>query len=218
MRIAVLGTGVVGRTIATKLVQLGHDVTVGSRSQLNPAADAWKFPGGRSAAFDTFAGAAAAGDLIFNCTNGAATLTALDMAGPRNFDGKVLVDVANPLDFSTGSLRLIYCNGDSLGERIQAALPDTKVVKALNTVTAPVMVDAGRVPGDHVLPICGNDEEAKQAVRDLVACFGWDQRRIVDLGDITAARAQEAHLFMWLALADALDTYEFNFGLAVRSK
>lgn len=217
MRIAVLGTGVVGRTIATKLVELGHDVTVGSRSQLNPAADAWAFPNGRSASFATFAGAAARGELIFNCTNGEATLNALEMAGPRNFDGKILIDVANPLDFSTGSLRLIYCNGDSLGERIQALLPDTKVVKALNTVTAPLMVDAARVPGDHVLPICGNDEDAKQAVRAVLADFGWDAGRIVDLGDITAARAQEAHLFMWLALADALDTYEFNFGLAVRS-
>lgn len=214
MKIGVLGTGTVGKTIAAKLVELGHNVTMGSRSADGEALLEWVQGTGGEAKGGTFADAASSAELVFNCTAGVASLAALDAAGAENLAGKVLVDVANPLDFSHGMPpTLSVCNDDSLGERIQAAFPETKVVKALNTVNARVMVDPGRVPGDHHLFLCGNDEAAKSEVAALLEGFGWPSGSIIDLGDISAARGMEMYLPLWLRLMGALGTPDFNIGV-----
>lgn len=197
MKIGVLGTGRVGKTIASKLRELGHDVQIGSRSAGEDAVP--------------FAEAAAHGELVFNCTPGTVSLEALGSAGEENINGKVLVDVANPLDFSKGRPpTLSVCNDDSLGEQIQRAFPDAKVVKALNTVNASIMVDPASVPGEHDIFMCGNDEGAKGEVEELLQAFGWPADRIHDLGDITAARAQEMYLPLWLRLMGVADGPNFN--------
>ena len=201
MKIAVLGTGSVGRTIGTKLVELGHEVTMGSRSATNEHAAEWVGSAGSGASQGTFADAAASGELVFNCTAGTVSLEVLRAAGEEHISGKVLVDVSNPLDFSQGMPpTLSVCNDDSVGEQIQRAFPEARVVKALNTVNAGVMVDPASVPGEHDIFTCGNDPGAKAQVSELLQSFGWPAERIVDLGDITAARAQEMYLPLWLRL------------------
>jgi predicted dinucleotide-binding enzyme len=216
MRIAVLGTGMVGQALGTKLVGLGHEVMMGSRDAGNERAVAWTREAGEGAGEGAFADAAAFGELILNCTAGTASLEALGAAGERNLSGKVLVDVANPLDFSGGMPpTLAICNDDSLGERIQATFPEARVVKALNTVNCQVMVDPGRVPGDHVTFVSGDDEDAKREVAELLQSFGWPRERIVDLGGIRAARGVEMYLPLWLSLYGRLETGDFNVGLRV---
>ena len=195
MRIGVLGTGVVGRTIAGKLRQLGHDVLVGSRSSGDDAVP--------------FADAAAHGELVFNCTNGAASLEALQAAGAENLTGKVLVDVSNPLSGSQDA-PLFVTNDDSLGEQIQRAFPETKVVKSLHTVNAAVMVDPTRVPGEHDIFVCGNDAGAKAQVSELLQSFGWSAEHILDLGDISSARGTEMYIALWLRLWQTAGTADFN--------
>lgn len=215
MRIGVLGTGSVGRMISTKLLELGHEVTMGSRSADSEALAEWLSDAGEDARGGAFAEAAAAGELVFNCTAGTASVAALEAAGAENLAAKVLVDVANPLDFSGGfPPTLSVCNDDSLGERIQAAFPEARVVKALNTVNAAVMVDPGRVPGDHAVFVCGDDEAAKDQVGGLLEEFGWPSGSIVDLGDLTAARGAEMYLPLWLRLMKTLGSAEFNISIA----
>ena len=146
MRIGVLGTGTVGQTLGTKLVSLGNEVKLGSRSASNDKVAGWVKTTGRGASHGTFADAASFGEMLFNCTSGMASLDALRQAGAKNLDGKVLVDVANPLDFSKGMPpTLAVCNTDSLGEQIQRAFPEARVVKSLNTMSARVMVDPKKV-------------------------------------------------------------------------
>ncbi|MFO7181218.1 MAG: NAD(P)-binding domain-containing protein [Pseudomonadota bacterium] len=210
MRIGVLGTGVVGQTIATKLVSLGHDVKMGSRTAGNEKARAWVARAGSRASEGTFADAAAFGELVFNCTRGESSLVALDAAGADNLRGKILVDVANPLDFSKGfPPTLSVANDDSLGERIQRAFPETRVVKTLNTVHCEVMVNPARIPGDHTIFVSGNDPSAKAEVRELlVSGFGW--KDVIDLGDIGTARGTEAYLLLWVRLYGVLKSADFN--------
>jgi predicted dinucleotide-binding enzyme len=216
MKIAVLGTGGVGRTIATKLVELGHRVAMGSRSAESESLREWLDEAGEGAGGGTFADAAAGAEVVFNCTAGEASLDALAAAGADNLADKVLVDVANPLDFSQGMPpTLTVCNDDSLGEQIQAAFPEARVVKALNTVNADVMTDPGRLPEAHNVFVCGNDEEAKATVRELLQSFGWLPEAIVDLGEIGAARGTEMYLPLWLRLMGALGTAEFNIQIRV---
>ena len=194
MKVGVLGTGSVGKTIGTKLVGLGHEVSMGSRSATNENAADWVGAAGAGASQGTFADAAAFGELVFNCTAGTVSLEALGAAGEGNLSGKVLVDVSNPLDFSKGMPpTLSVCNDDSVGEQIQRAFSEARVVKTLNTVNAGVMVDPASVPGEHDIFICGNDDGAKAQVSELLQSFGWPAERIVDLGDITAARGPEMY-------------------------
>ena len=211
MRIGVLGTGMVGKTIGSKLVELGHEVTMGSRTADNPDATEWAEAAGANAAHGTFADAAAAGELVFNCTGGTVSLDALGAARKENLAGKVLVDVSNALDFSQGRPPILgVCNTDSVGEQIQRAFPEARVVKALNTVNAAVMVDPATVPGEHDIFVCGNDEDAKTQVRGLLESFGWPGEHILDLGDISAARGTEMYLPLWLRLIGAVGGPRFN--------
>lgn len=213
MKIAVLGTGMVGETIASKLVALGHEVKMGSRSANNEKAAAWVKKAGAKASQGTFADAATFGELLFNCTLGTASLEALEAAGKQNLKGKVLVDTSNPLDFSKGMPPSLFTpSNDSLGERIQRAFPELKVVKSLNTINANVMVEPSRVPGEHAVFVSGNDAEAKRQVKQLLTeGFGWKQ--VIDLGDITTSRGTESYLMLWLRLWGALGTPDFNISI-----
>jgi len=209
MRFGVLGTGTVGSAVATRLVSLGHEVRMGAREAANPKARDWAAAQGARASAGTFAEAAAFGEVVFNCTMGTASLDALQAAGAQNLGEKVLVDVANPLDFSGGTPTLsTAAAGDSLAERIQKAFPGARVVKALNTVTAAVMGHPEKVPGDSDLFIAGNDADAKRRVTALLEEFGW--KSVLDLGDVTAARGMEAYLLLWLRLAGTLKTPNLN--------
>lgn len=200
----------VGRAIATKLVELGHDVLMGSRSAGNESATAWAAAAGPRASEGTFADAAAHGELLFNCTAGATSLEAIGAARRDDLAGKVLVDVSNPLDFSLGAPRLFTAGSSSLAELIQEAFPVARVVKSLNTVNCEVMVDPGKVPGEHDVFVCGNDDAAKAAVVELLRGFGWPADHVLDLGDLTAARATEAYLLLWIRLSAALQTRHLN--------
>jgi 8-hydroxy-5-deazaflavin:NADPH oxidoreductase len=213
MDIGMLGTGMVGRTLGSALVRAGHVVVMGSRRPDHEAAVEWRRAAGPGAAQGTFAEAARHGEVVFNCTAGATSLDALALAGADALAGKILVDVANPLDFSRGMPpTLTVCNTDSLGEQIQRAYPETRVVKALNTMNCLVMVDPRRVPGSHNLFVCGDDAVAKARVMDLLATtLGWSREAIMDLGDITAARGLEMLLPAWVRLMGALGTADFNF-------
>jgi predicted dinucleotide-binding enzyme len=216
MQIAVLGTGTVGQTLATKLVSLGHEVRMGSREAGNEKAVAWAQEAGAGASEGSFADAAAFGELIVNATAGAASLDALWAAGAANLNGKVLLDVANPLDFSGGFPPVLsVCNTDSLGERIQNDFPEVRVVKALNTVNSDVMVDPGVVPGSHTLFMCGDDGAAKREVVGLLQSFGWPAEDVLDLGGIDAARGTEMYLALWLRLMGVAGTPHLNVKVVV---
>lgn len=213
MNIGVLGTGMVGNAIGTKLVQLGHAVKMGARSATNEKAAAWVQANGVGASQGTFANASAFGEIVFNCTSGGASLEVLRQAGADNLKGKVLIDIANPLDFSHGMPpSLTVCNTDSLGEQIQRAFPEVRVVKSLNTVNCNLMVNAALLPGEHIMFVSGNDADAKAQVTAILKdWFGW--KAVIDLGDITTARATEMMLPIWIGLMMKLGTPLFNFAI-----
>jgi 8-hydroxy-5-deazaflavin:NADPH oxidoreductase len=214
MRFGVLGTGVVGQSIAGRLVELGHETKMGSRQVGNEKAVAWAAEAGEGATEGSFADAAEFGEVVVNATSGGASLEALEAAGAENLAGKVLIDVANALDFSQGMPpRLSVANDDSLGEQIQRAFPEARVVKALNTVTASVMVRPGPLGESTNLFICGDDEGAKGRVAEVLQSFGWALERVTDIGDISAARGAEMYLPLWLRIYSTLDTAEFNIGI-----
>ena len=211
MRIGVLGTGPVGRTLASALLSGGHEVRLGSRIAGNEAAVAWAENIGGPASEGTFADAAGFGELVFNATAGAASLDALALAGAELLAGKVLVDVANPLDMSGATPpTLTVCNDDSLAEQIQRTFADVRVVKTLNTVNARVMVQPSLVEGTHTVFVAGDDAEAKAQVGELLQEFGWPASSIMDLGDITAARGMEMYMALWLRLWGATGTGVLN--------
>lgn len=223
MKIGIFGTGPVGQTLAAKLASLGHDVSIGTRDPAatlkrndndsfgNPPFRVWKEKHG-SIGFDGFAEAARHGELLINATNGNGALAAVEAAGDA-VDGKVLIDVSNPLDFSRGMPpSLSVCNTDSLGEQIQRAAPRARVVKTLNTVNAHLMVDPGQLAGgDHTMFVCGNDAAAKAEAKALLEGFGW--RDIVDLGDIANARGTEMYLPLWVRLWMATQSPMFSIKL-----
>jgi predicted dinucleotide-binding enzyme len=222
MKIAVLGTGSVGRTLAVALAGLGHDVAMGTRDP--QATFARSGPTGTGAPpfsewhaanqhipLETFADAAGAAELVVNATKGARTLAALGLAGSVHLSHKVLVDVSNALDFSQGMPPVLNpVNTDSLAERIQRSFPDARVVKTLNTMNAGLMVDPGKLAGgDHSVFLSGDDAEAKATVSGLLQELGHTD--IIDLGDITSARAAEMMMPAWLRLYGVLGTLDFNF-------
>ncbi|TNF23325.1 MAG: NADP oxidoreductase [Deltaproteobacteria bacterium] len=223
MKIAILGTGVVGKTLAGKLASLGHDVALGTR---DPDATLTRTAPGPFGDLPvaalvkdhptiqvlTFADAAAHGELAILATGGQVTLAAAAATGSA-LDGKILMDLSNPLDFSKGfPPTLSVCNDDSLGEQVQRALPAAKVVKTLNTVNVSVMIAPEALPGGaeaHTLFVCGDDPDAKARVTGLLReWFGW--RDVLDLGDITTARGTEMYLPLWLRMMGAVGKPAFN--------
>jgi predicted dinucleotide-binding enzyme len=223
MNVGILGSGIVGQTIGAKLAERGVDVVLGTRSPgqldlkrgMGATLAEWVAKVGVRGRLGSFADAAAHGEIIINATSGTGSLEALSLAGASNLDGKILIDIANPLDFSKGMPpSLTVCNTDSLGEQIQRAFPAARVVKTLNTTTASVMVDPVLVAaGDHDLFISGNDPDAKQRVTTLLReWFGW--KSVIDLGDISTARGTEMLLPIWVRLWGALGTPMFNFRIA----
>ncbi|MFE1882632.1 NADPH-dependent F420 reductase [Streptomyces diastatochromogenes] len=211
MRYAVLGTGEVGRTLAGRLVELGYDVTLGSRTKDNPVAVDWATAAGGRAHAGSFADAAAAADVVVNAVGGRVALDALRAAGAEHLDGKVVVDVCNPVAFDDGQLRLDPVESDSVAEQIQRAFPRARVVKTLNTVNCQVMVAPGRVPGEHNLFVSGDDAGAKRQVTELLGEFGWPAERVLDLGGVRSARAVEMLLPLWFTLFQKFGHADFNF-------
>ncbi len=222
MRIGVLGTGAVGRTLGAAIARHGDEVAIGTRDvntllarsepgQMGEPPFAQWHQDHTEVGLTTFADAAGRAELVILATAGTVAIDALSAAGNENLAGKVLIDVTNPLDFSQGFPPSLFVgNTDSLGERIQAAFPDVRVVKTLNTVTAALMVDPAAVDGgNHTMFLCGNDPDAKTEVARLLGSwFGW--RDVLDLGDIIGARAAEAYLTLWVRMMATLDTAMFN--------
>jgi predicted dinucleotide-binding enzyme len=214
LKIGVFGTGMVGEAIGSRLVGLGHEVKMGSRQAGNEKARAWVEAAGAGASEGSFADAAAFGELLFNCTAGMHSVAALESAGAEKLAGKVLVDVANALDTSGGMPPTLgVCNTDSLGEQIQRSFPETRVVKALNTINASVMVDPASIPGAHDVFVCGDDAASKREVGELLQSFGWPADRIRDLGGIGAARGPEMYVTLWVLLYGTLGTPNFNIAV-----
>ncbi len=221
MNIAVLGTGMVGQAIAGRLHELGHSVVVGTRDpgatlartepdgMGNPPFSAWH-AGHPGVALATFADAAAGAELVINASSGGAALDVLGLAGAENLAGKVLVDISNPLDFSNGFPPTLFVKDtDSLGEQIQRAFPEAKVVKALNTLNASLMVDPKSLGESSTVFVSGDDADAKAGVVSLLESFGHDD--VLDLGPLETARGTEMLLPIWLRLMGTLGTGAFNF-------
>jgi 8-hydroxy-5-deazaflavin:NADPH oxidoreductase len=221
MNIAVLGTGMVGRALAGRLDELGHSVVVGTRDPQatlartepdgmgNAPFAAWhgEHP---AVALATFADAARDADLVVNASSGAATLDVLGLAGAENLAGKPLLDIANPLDFSQGFPPSLFVKDtDSLGEQVQRAFPETKVVKTLNTLNATLMVEPKSLGASSTVFVSGDDEDAKATVTGLLQSFGHDD--VIDLGGLETARGTEMLLPIWLRLMGKLGTAQFNF-------
>jgi predicted dinucleotide-binding enzyme len=225
VKISVMGTGMVGRALAGRLAEVGHEVVVGTR---DPAATMARTgvdamgagPYAQWQAAHTAVGlvpaaeAGAGAELLVNATSGLASVEALRGAGLADRPGLVVMDVANALEFDGGAPRLAVAGTDSVGERIQRAFPDARVVKTLHTMNCEVMVHPDRVPGDHVVFVAGEDAAAKATVSGLLADLGWEPANVVDLGGIGTARSTEMVMPLWLTLMGVLGTSDFNFAIA----
>ena len=215
MQIGILGSGFVGQTIGSALINKGHIVMMGSRNAANENAIEWSKQSA-NASYGTFQNAMEFGEIIFICINGSFVKETLEALNKESVSGKTIIDVTNPLDFSKGmpaSLLPAYSNRWSLGEEIQQLLPEAFVVKALNTVTARLMVNAELInDGNHQMCICGNDTDAKNKVKHLLAeNFLWKPEFIVDMGGIESARLMEAVVPYWLGIMQVLGTPLFNY-------
>jgi len=220
MKIGIFGTGIVGQTLAGTLAAKGHDVMIGTRdpeatlqrsSTRGPAFRDWH-ASHQVVKLGTFAEAARFGEVILNATSGSGALPALEGAGADALGDKIMLDLSNPLDFSKGfPPTLTVSNTDSLAEVLQRAFPRVRLVKTLNSTTAALMVNPAAVGnGDHTMFVAGNDAEAKAKVKGwLTEWFGW--RDVIDLGDVTNARATEMLLPIWTRLYGALGSPMFNF-------
>ncbi|MFJ7998411.1 NADPH-dependent F420 reductase [Streptomyces sp. NPDC096310] len=225
MKIAVIGTGMVGRAFATRLTGLGHDVVLGTRDPqatlartepddkgTPPLAD-W-FVDNPEARLVTMAEAGVHGEVVINATAGANAIAALELVGAENLAGKPLLDLSLPLDLSAGwPPRLSVVNDDSLGEQIQRAFAHARVVKTLDTVQYEVMLDPTRLPGRHNMFVSGDDADAKKAVTELLGEFGWPADVVIDLGDITTARATEMYSRLLFTLSVHFGDFDTNIAL-----
>ena len=230
MKIGILGTGVVGQNIAEKLSQLGHEVMMGTRDKQVTLAKSGKDNFGRPPVSEwlknnskvqlgTFTEAAEFGELLVNATNGFGTMPALEAAGNNNLSGKIIIDISNPLDFSKGMPPTLFIsNTDSLAEQIQRTYPDTKVVKSLNTMNAYIMTNPKLLPESTNVFMNGNNSNAKAEVKKLLNSFGWNEKDIIDMGDISTARGTEQILPIWVRLWGTLQTPMFNFKIVVEKK
>jgi 8-hydroxy-5-deazaflavin:NADPH oxidoreductase len=221
MQIGMLGTGVVGRTLAEGFAFTGHDVMIGTRDvealmarsepddRGTPSFTTWH-EDHEAIQVGTFARTGEHAQLLVNATAGNGSVDALSAAGAGDVDGRIVIDASNPLDFSAGFPPSLFVgNTDSLAEQIQRAFPATRVVKAFNTMTAALMTaPTALADGDHTIPICGNDDDAKHDVTVLLRAFGWND--VFDIGDLTGARAMEAYVTLWVRMYSALGTPMVN--------
>ena len=207
MKVGILGSGVVGQALGSGFASRGYSVKVSSRTPYSQKLKEWVRKNGKNASTGTFAEAAAFGDLLVLATPGTAAEVAIDLAGRNNFDGKVLIDVTNALDFRGGSAGLFVGTTDSLGERIQNKLPKAKVVKCFNTVGNTQMVDPKHK--DAEMLICGNDDAAKKEVSRIVTEFGW--KGVIDVGGIDGARWLEALVPLWVRVGTKLNVWDHVF-------
>jgi 8-hydroxy-5-deazaflavin:NADPH oxidoreductase len=213
MRVGVLGSGMVGEAIGGRLLELGHEVRMGSRSADGPALQ-WAQAAGDGASAGDFQDTASFAEVLVNATAGGVSLEALRQAGSANLDGKVLIDIANPLSSEhRGPVTLTVANTDSLAEQIQREFPSALVVKTLNTMNCGVMVRPETVSSDHVVFLSGNDRQAKRITSELLSSLGWPAQNIVDLGGIETARGTEAFLLLWLPLWQTIGTGQFNIAI-----
>ena len=213
-QVGVLGSGEVGRRLAAGFGSRGHDVMIGSRDPDKPELREWLSSDGAGVKAGTFQEAAAHGELLVLAVLGNAAQQAIADAGAENFSGKVVIDAMNPLDFSGGFPPKLSISGeDSLGERVQRALPDAKVVKAFNTIGNPYFVDPRFSEGQPTMLIAGDDEGAKRTVGDLLAGFGWSD--VVDLGGIEGARELEAICIAWVKIGGRRGSWDHGFKLLV---
>jgi 8-hydroxy-5-deazaflavin:NADPH oxidoreductase len=213
-KIGILGTGMVGNTMGTRLIEMGYEVKMGSRSANNKVAADWVSGKGSKASAGTFAEAAAFGEVVFICLKGDAVIPVIKSIDPALFNGKIVIDISNPLDFSKGmppSLLSGLENTNSLGEEVQKTLPGAKVVKTLNIVNTQIMVTPDKLKPQASMFVAGNDEEARKVVTELLKAFGWQD--IHDLGDITAARAMEMMLPIWVRILVTTNNPHFGFRL-----
>jgi len=213
-RVGVLGTGAVGRRLAAGFRDRGHRVTIGSRDPENEELRGWRSADGAGIAAGTFAEAAAGGELVVLAVLGDAAEQVIADAGRASFAGKVVIDAMNPLDFSGGFPPKLSISGeDSLGERVQRALPDARVVKAFNIIGNPYFVDPLFEEGRPTMLIAGNDDDAKRTVTDLLADFGWSD--IVDIGGIDGSRELEAMCIAWVKIGGVRGAWDHGFKLLV---
>lgn len=218
MKYGVLGTGDVAQTIASKLVELGHEVMMGSRTANNEKAVAWAAANGDKASCGTFADAAAFGERVFNCVQGIHAIEALEAAGKDNLKGKILIDQSNPYVYKDGhiSLKAEYTKNTCLGEEVQKLLPDTKVVKTLNYLGSVMMTNPGELSEPVTGFYCGNDAEAKEAVRQILADFGWQET--FDMGDISMSRYTEMLGAFWVPVYGQIGHMHWGFRLVINGK
>jgi hypothetical protein len=213
-RVGVLGSGDVGRRLAEGFRSRGHDVMISSRDPDKPELREWASAAEGGIEVGTFADAAAQGELLVLAVLGDAAEEAIADAGPENFSGKVVIDVMNPLDFSGGfPPKLSIAGEDSLGERVQRALPDARVVKAFNTIGNPYFVEPSFSDGRPTMMIAGDDEAAKATVADVLADFGWSEP--VDIGGIEGSRELEAICIVWVKIGGARGAFDHGFKLLV---
>ena len=213
-RVGVLGSGEVGRRLAAGFLSREHDVMIGSRDPNKPELREWLAADGAGINAGTFDRAAAHGELLVLAVLGDAAERAIADAGRENFSGKVVIDAMNPLDFSAGFPPKLSVSGeDSLGERVQRALPDARVVKAFNTIGNPYFVDPSFSDGQPTMLIAGDDEDAKRTVGDVLADFGWSD--VVDLGGIEGSRELEAICIAWVKIGGARGSWDHGFKLLV---
>jgi predicted dinucleotide-binding enzyme len=212
MKIGLLGTGNVAKVVGAKAISLGHEVVLGSRDPGSSPAAEWAEENG--ATLGTLAEAAASADLVVNAAPGLASLDVLTAAGADNLRGKVVVDVSNGIESRNGAAAVATPDGGSIAEQLQAAFPEARIVKTLNTMAGQVMVDPGRIPGHHTVFLSGDDPAAKSEVADLLKSFGWTDAQIIDIGDVVSARATEAALLLFIRLFSTFKTAEFNLSVA----
>jgi len=204
-RVGILGSGDVAKQLGRGFAAHGYDVMLGTRDPKK--LEGWTKEARGKVSVGSFAQAASHGDLVVLATHGAATEAVLDQTGPKVFEGKVVLDATNPLDFSKGEAPgLLFGVTDSLGERVQRKLGGARVVKCFNTVGNGRMVDPKFQAGPARMWICGNDPEAKRAVDSIVREFGW--AGTLDVGGIDAARWLEAMVPLWMRAGQALGTWE----------
>jgi predicted dinucleotide-binding enzyme len=209
-RVGVLGSGQVGRRLAAGFCSRGHHVMIGSRDPAKADLREWLSGEGAGIEAGTFAQAAAFGTLVVLALLGQAAESVISEVGRQSFSGKIVVDAMNPLDFSAGfPPRLSIVGEDSLGERVQHALPDAKVVKAFNTIGNTYFVDPSFSEGRPTMLIAGDDAGAKSFVRDVLADFGWSD--VIDIGGIEGSRELEAICIAWVKIGGLRGAWDHGF-------